>query len=102
MRVAVTLFAALALAACVGTPPIERVAAQAETTGACTSLPDGVTCECVISTAHAAIPTTSAPRISSEETGSRTGRGTMGVSDPRVAVALANAKQSCAAGKAVG
>lgn len=102
MRLAVTLLAGLALAACVGTPPVERVAAQAEAVGACKALPEGVTCDCVISTAHASLPGMPMPRISGENTGSRLGSGTVGASDPRIALAIENAKQSCASGKAVG
>lgn len=102
MRLAVTPFALLALAGCVGTPPIDRVTAEAETSGVCASLPEGVTCDCVVSTAHTLIPTMRYDRNADEDTGSRLGRGTIGSSDPRVAPALEAAMQSCAAGKAVG
>ncbi len=101
MRLAVLSFAALGLAACVGTPPVEKVAAEVAAIGACDSLPAGVMCDCVISTAHAAIPTTKVER-SRDDTGSRLGRGSVGQTDERVPVAIAAAKQSCAAGKAVG
>ncbi len=99
MRLAATLIAAIAVASCVGTPPVEKVAAYAEG-GACKALPEGVTCDCVISTAHAEIPNIKVDR-SSDETGSRLGRSTIGALDPRIAVAVENAKKSCAAGKAV-
>jgi hypothetical protein len=102
MRLAVLPFALFALAGCVGTPPLERVTAEAETSGACVALPEGVTCQCVVSTAHTLIPTIRYDRNAAEDTGSRLGRGTIGSSDPRVAMALEAARQSCAAGKAVG
>jgi hypothetical protein len=101
MRLTVLSLAAFALASCVGTPAIERVAAEVESSGACESLPEGVTCDCVVSSAHSVIPSITAPR-SKDDTGSRLGRGTIGASDPRVAIAIEQAKQSCAAGKAVG
>ncbi len=107
MRLAVTSFTAACLAlgtlaSCVGTPPIERVMAEIEASGACTSLPEGVTCDCVASTAHTLIPSMHVDRNADEDTGSRLGRGTIGQSDPRVPLAIDAAKQSCAAGKAVG
>ena len=102
MRLAVLPLALFALASCVGTPPIERVTAEAEAAGACVKLPEGVTCDCVISTAHTLIPTMRYDRNAAEDTGSRLGRGTIGAADPRVAMALDAARQSCAAGKAVG
>ncbi|OYW41829.1 MAG: hypothetical protein B7Z38_06815 [Rhodobacterales bacterium 12-64-8] len=102
MRLAVIPFALLALAGCVGTPPIDRVTAEAEASGACAALPEGVTCDCVVSTAHTLIPTMRYDRNAAEDTGSRLGRGTIGAPDPRVAPALEAARQSCAAGKAVG
>jgi hypothetical protein len=106
MKIAVLSLAALlvpvmGLAACVGTPPAERVAAEAEAVGACESLPQGVTCDCVVSTAQTIIPTMKYER-SKDDTGSRLGRGSVGQGDPRVAPALEAAKQSCASGKAVG
>lgn len=97
MRFAVLSLAAFALAACVGTPPVEKIAAA----GACDSLPEGATCDCVISTAHTMIPTIKVER-SKDDTGSRLGRGSVGQTDERIPVAIAAAKQSCAAGKAVG
>jgi hypothetical protein len=101
MRLAVVSFVALGLAACVGTPPVERVAAEVEASGACKGLPEGVSCECVTSTAHTLIPTMKYER-SKDDTGSRLGRGSIGGSDPRVAPAIEAAKASCASGKAVG
>ena len=101
LSLAAAAFASMALASCVGTPPIERVVAEVEASGACQSLPDGVTCDCVTSTAHALIPTMKYER-SKDDTGSRLGRGTVGEPDPRVPLAVTAAKQSCAAGKAVG
>ena len=91
----------LLLASCVGTPSMDKVAAEVEAAGACKSLPAGVTCDCVVSTAHASIPTTKVER-SKDDTGSRLGRGTIGATDPRVSIAIDSAKKSCAAGKAVG
>ena len=102
--VALFLAAAVALTglvSCVGTPPIERVVAEINATGACEKLPEGVTCECVTTTAHTLIPTIQVER-SQDDTGSRLGRGAVGLTDPRVSVAIDAAKQSCAAGKAVG
>ncbi|MFT3723198.1 MAG: hypothetical protein QM773_06385 [Hyphomonadaceae bacterium] len=101
MRLAVLSLAALGLAACVGTPPVERVAAEVEASGACKNLPEGVSCECVTTTAHTLIPTMKYER-SKDDTGSRLGRGSIGGADPRVAPAIEAAKASCAAGKAVG
>ena len=101
MRSVVLSLAALGLAACVGTPPAERIAAEAEALGACKSLAPGVTCECVISTAQATIPTMKYER-SADDTGSRLGRGSVGQGDPRIAPAIDAAKQACASGKAVG
>ena len=106
MRLTVLSLAALAipvmgLAACVGTPPVERISAEAEALGACKSLPEGVTCDCVVSTAQTIIPTMKYER-SQDDTGSRLGRGAVGQGDPRVAPALEAAKHSCASGKAVG
>jgi hypothetical protein len=102
MRLAVIPFALFSLAGCVGTPPVDRLTAEAEASGVCTALPEGVTCDCVVSTAHTMIPTMHYDRNAAEDTGSRLGRGTIGSSDPRVAPALEAARQSCAAGKAVG
>jgi hypothetical protein len=93
--------AALALGACVGTPPVEKIAAEVAAAGACDSLPAGVACDCVITTAHAMIPSIKVER-SKDDTGSRLGRGTIGQTDERVPLAISAAKQSCAAGKAVG
>lgn len=93
--------AALALGACVGTPPVEKVAAEVAAAGACDSLPAGVTCDCVISTAHTMIPTIRVER-NKDDTGSRLGRGTIGQTDERLPMAIEAAKQSCATGKAVG
>lgn len=101
MRLASLSFAALGLAACVGTPPVERVAAEVEASGACVGLPAGVTCDCVTSTAHALIPSMKYER-SQDDTGSRLGRGSIGGPDPRVAPAIEAARSSCASGKAVG
>ncbi len=101
MRLVVLSLAALGLAACVGTPPAERIAAEAEALGACKSLPEGVTCDCVVSTAQATIPTMKYER-SKDDTGSRLGRGSVGQGDPRVVPAIEAARQSCASGKAVG
>ena len=89
------------LAACTGAPPVEQVTADIQAAGACQSLPAGVTCECVISTAHAALPTIKVER-NKDDTGSRLGRGSVGQGDERLPLAIAAAKQSCAAGKAVG
>lgn len=101
MRFAVLSFAALGLAACVGTPPVEKVAAEVQAAGACDSLPAGATCDCVISTAHTMIPSIKVER-SNDDTGSRLGRGSVGQTDERIPAAIAAAKQSCASGKAVG
>jgi len=101
LSLAAAAFASMALVSCVGTPPIERVFAEVEASGACQSLPEGVTCDCVTSTAHTLIPAMKYER-SKDDTGSRLGRGTIGEADPRVALAIDAAKQSCAAGKAVG
>ncbi|HVY89544.1 MAG TPA: hypothetical protein VG942_11795 [Hyphomonadaceae bacterium] len=100
MRLAVISFAAFSLAACVGTPPVERVASEVEALGACKALPEGVTCECVTTTAHTLIPTMKYER-DKDDTGSRLGRGKIGGGDPRIPPAIEAAKQSCAAGKAV-
>jgi hypothetical protein len=106
MRFAAPLLSAFGLAAaglagCVGAPSIDKVAAEVEASGACRSLPAGVTCACVISAAHDAVPTIKIER-SDDDTGSRLGRGTVGQGDERLPLAIAAAKQSCAAGKAVG
>ena len=81
---AVLAIPVMGLAACVGTPPTERIAAQAEMLGACKALPEGVTCDCVVSTAEATIPTMKYER-SQDDTGSRLGRGAVGQADPRIA-----------------
>jgi tRNA(Ile2) C34 agmatinyltransferase TiaS len=101
MRLTALSVAALAFASCVGTPPVEKVAAEAEAAGACKALPEGVTCDCVISTAHASIANTKVER-SKDDTGSRLGRGAIGTGDARVPVAIEAARHSCSAGKAVG
>jgi hypothetical protein len=102
MRLAALSFAALlGLAACTGAPPVEQVAAEIEAAGACEALPAGVTCDCVIATAHATLPSIRVER-GKDDTGSRLGRGTVGQGDERMPLAIAAAKQSCAAGKAVG
>ncbi len=101
MRFAVLTLAAFALAACNGTPQADKVAAAVESAGACVALPEGVTCDCVVTTAQSLIPSMKVER-SKDETGSRLGRGTVGQSDPRVPMAIEAATQSCAAGKAVG
>jgi len=102
MRLLVASFALIALAGCVGTPPADRIMAEAQASGVCEKLPEGVTCDCVVSTAQTLIPTMSYNRNAAEDTGSRLGRGTIGAADPRVAPALEAARESCAAGKAVG
>jgi hypothetical protein len=101
MKFAALTFAALLLAACNGTPAADQVAAEVQSAGACVALPDGVTCDCVVSTAQTLIPTIKVER-SKDETGSRLGRGTAGQGDKRVPLAIEAATQSCAAGKAVG
>jgi hypothetical protein len=101
MRFAVLTLAAFALASCAGTPTNDKVAAAVESAGACKALPEGVTCDCVVSTAQSLVPSMKIER-SKDETGSRLGRGTVGQSDPRVPLAIEAATQSCAAGKAVG
>ncbi len=101
MRLAGLSLVALSLAACVGTPPVERIAAEVEASGACKGLPEGVTCECVTTTAHTLIPGMKYER-SQDDTGSRLGRGSIGAADPRVAPAVEAARASCASGKAVG
>jgi hypothetical protein len=106
MRIAVSFLAATAmaltgLAACVGTPSADKVAAEVTAAGVCESLPAGVSCACVTTTAHSLIPTIKVER-SKDDTGSRLGRGSVGQVDERMGPAIAEAREICATGKAVG